>query len=201
MNFRPYKIGVLIAGIICVGVLLFSNLFILQYKKNIIFSVQNVPTSTVAIIFGGGMEQDGDMSIHQTLRVEKGIELYKMGKVTKLFMTGDDGKKRFNEVDAMEKYAVERGVPKENIEIDRAGYRTYESCYREKNVYNIQEAIVVSQPFHLPRIQYLCEGMGIHVIPVAAENKPYNWIREILARLKAVWQLGISHPTATTLEK
>lgn len=201
MNSRKIKIAVLIVSIIGASILLFSNLFVLRYRKNIIFSVQNVPTSTVAIIFGGGMEEDGDMSEHQTLRVEKGIELYTRGKVTKLFMTGDDGKKRFNEVDAMKKFAIERGVPEENIEIDRAGYRTYESCYREKNVYDIHEAIVVSQAFHLPRIQYLCEGMGLNVIPVAAESKPYNWIREILARLKAVWQLEISHPTATTLKK
>jgi len=172
-----------------VGSLLLAHLIILPYGKYIVRD--SVPTSSTALIFGGGMKDPTTMSEMQEDRVIRGIELYKEGKVAKLVMTGDDGQNRFDEVHAMEAYAIQNGVPDMDVDIDPHGYRTYESCYRAKHVYGTSNTIVISQSFHLPRILYLCRRMGIEAVGVPADLRDYRAIwtpygREALARVKAV---------------
>jgi len=135
------------------------------------------------------------------------VELFKMGKVEQLMMTGDDGVFRNDEVDAMRALAISLGVPTSSVSIDPHGYRTYESCYREKNIYGISSAVVISQTFHLPRIQYFCRSLGINTVGVAADLQDYGYslprmqLREILARVKGWWQMEISRPAPMSLEK
>lgn len=183
-----------IGGLFLLGVLL-CNLFILQYQKNIISDVGSIQPRPVALIFGGGMKEDGKtMSEMQTDRVIQGVNLYKAGKVQKLLMTGDDGANNADEVDAMEAYAISLGVPDEAVDIDPHGYNTYKSCVRAKQVYGLTSVIAVSQNFHLPRILYFCTREGIDVIGSPADLRAYGWwahvwpqgLREVLARVKAV---------------
>lgn len=173
-----------------------SNIYILSFAKgNIFVSTQDVPTGTVALVFGGGMKKDGvTMSEMQEDRVKRGIELYTAGKVQTLFMTGDDGANNADEVSAMKKYAIDAGVPESAIQIDPHGYNTYKSCERAAQVYHITNTIVISQDFHLPRIIYFCSRQGIQVVGVSATLREYGleakiWpqgLREWLARVKAV---------------
>ena len=172
------------------------NLYILSFGRNIASSVDAVQPRSLAIIFGGGMKEDGvTMSEMQEDRVKRGIELYKSGKVQKLMMTGDDGANNGNEVGAMEKYAIAAGVPDEAVDIDPHGYNTFKSCDRAAHLYNVTSTIVVSQSFHLHRIAYFCSHeQGIDVEPVSADLRDYGfrgrWVtgglREWLARVKAV---------------
>lgn len=172
------------------------NIYILSFGKNSISSVDAVEPRPLAIIFGGGMKEDGvTMSEMQEDRVKRGIELYKAGKVQKLLMTGDDGANNGNEVGAMEKYAIAAGVPDDAVDIDPHGYNTFKSCDRAANLYNVTSTIVVSQSFHLHRIAYFCSHeQGINVEPVSADLREYGtkgrWVtaglREWLARVKAV---------------
>ncbi|OGH64976.1 MAG: hypothetical protein A2821_00685 [Candidatus Magasanikbacteria bacterium RIFCSPHIGHO2_01_FULL_41_23] len=178
--------------------LLLANFIILNNSSRI-FKLAQAPTSTIAIIFGGGMKTKTEMSDMQYDRVLIGIDLYKQQKVQKLFLTGDDGASRADEISAMRSLVIANGVAVQDIMIDPHGYRTYESCWRETRLYGIKNAIVVSQSFHLPRIVYLCESMGMNVVPVNADYREYNsWRiekpREWLARLKAVWQIKITKP-------
>jgi vancomycin permeability regulator SanA len=185
-----------ISGVIFIGaIILFSVFYIQSFGKNIASSVEETQPQTLALIFGGGMKEDGvTMSEMQEDRVKRGIELYKAGKVQKLRMTGDDGANNSNEVGAMHDYAVKAGVPDEAVDTDPHGYNTYKSCDRAKNVYGVTSTVAISQSFHLPRITYFCSGQGIVVTPVSADLRDYGWwgrlwpagIREALARVKAV---------------
>lgn len=197
--FKLVFITGFIAGLFGLLFLVGTNIFILKNAQQI-YSPLEAPTSTLAIIFGGGMKNNGtEMSDMQWDRVETGAELFKLGKVEQLMITGDDGWFRTNEITAMKNRLLELGVPTEKISADPHGYRTYESCIRETRLYNINSAIVISQSFHLPRIQYVCEHFGMHTTLVHADKRMYEswWIqnaREWLARVKAVVQVEITNP-------
>lgn len=204
--FKLVFITGLIAGLFGLLLLVSTNIFILK-KAAQIYSVNTVPTSSLAIIFGGGMKNNGaEMSDMQWDRVEVGAQLFKSGKVEQLMITGDDGWFRVDEITGMRARLIELGVPAAKISADPHGYRTYESCLREARLFKIDSAIVVSQSFHLPRIQYLCEHFGIKTTLVQADQRNYHsfWvahIREYLARLKAWTQLVITKPAPMVSEK
>jgi len=182
-----------------IAALLYANLTILQYRQGIYTDLALVPQAPVALVFGGGMKENGEQSDYQFDRVRAGIELYKSGKVGKIMMTGDDGRRRADEVDAMKKQAMDIGIPDTDIIVDPPGLRTYESCYRAKHIYGLTDIIAVSQNFHLPRIIYFCSRQGIHVVGFSADRRDYESIyfihvREILARLKGWWQQEVTKP-------
>ncbi len=193
-------------GLISFVILLSANLFILKNAKEI-YSPTKAPTTTLAIIFGGGMKNNGaEMSDMQWDRVSVGAELFKNKKVENLMITGDDGWFKNDEITAMRNRLIELGVPPEKISADPHGYRTYESCLRETSLYNVTSAIVISQSFHLPRIQYLCEHFGIQTVLVESDKRSYDswWVqnaREWFARVKAVIQVEITKPGPMNSEK
>lgn len=195
-----------VIGLIGLGVLLYANYTILKFVPRII-SAEEAPTSSLALIFGGGMKNSTDMSDMQWDRVEVGAQLYNRGRVERLMITGDDGALRADEITAMTNRLVELGVPTSSLLIDPHGYRTYESCIREARIYGVTSTIVVSQSFHLPRIQYFCEHFGISTTPVSADLRDYHdgeWTkngREWLARLKGWWQITVTKPEAMTWER
>ena len=196
MNYKKAIGYLFVVGTLGVGIVILAAwLYVQSFGDNIISDVNAVPKKSVALIFGGGMKEDGiTMSEMQEDRVKRGIELYKAGKAEKLIMTGDDGANNGNEVDAMHDYAVKGGVPDEAVDTDPHGYNTYKSCDRVKNIYGVTSTIAISQSFHLPRIVYFCEGQGIEVTPVSANLRDYGFwgkfwpagVRESLARVKAV---------------
>ena len=210
MDWRRFTInflsGGVIVGLIGLTTLLVANKVILDYAPRIV-SPANAPTSSLALIFGGGMKNEIEMSDMQWDRVEAGAQLYNSGRVERLMITGDDGNFRADEITAMTNRLVALGVPTTSISADPHGYRTYESCLREAKLYGVTSTIVISQSFHLPRIQYFCEHFGIRTTPVHADLRVYEnmlWagqVREILARLKGWWQITVTKPDAMTWER
>ncbi|MBI5729203.1 MAG: YdcF family protein [Candidatus Magasanikbacteria bacterium] len=203
------KIILWVAGLcvfVFLALLIFANILILRWPR-LVVSVADAPEAPVALVFGGGMKDVTTMSDIQTDRVKVGIELYKLGEVKKIMMTGDDGAYVSDEVDAMKKAALDAGVPAGDILVDPHGYRTYESCYREHFVYGLTSVIAISQNFHLARISYLCNHFGIQTVDVAADLRDYGFvkyqmnIRELGARLKAWWQIVVTKPQPMSLEK
>lgn len=190
-------------------VLLFlaANAYILSYSRFIITDSSLIPDRHIALVFGGGMKTPTEMNDMQTDRVIRAIELYKSGKVRQIMFTGDDGFVHGDEVGAMRQYALLAGIPPEAILADTHGYRTYESCFRGHEVFGLTSTIAISQEFHLARIAYLCQRMGIDTVGVTADLRDYGWhlhrmqLREFLARFKAAWQMEISKPQPITLEK
>ncbi|MDQ5826274.1 MAG: YdcF family protein [Chloroflexota bacterium] len=144
-----------------------------------------LPHSHVALVFGAGLRPDGGPSAILEDRVATAADLYKAGKVDKLLMTGDNGDVDYNEVAAMLKAAVARGVPDDDIVLDYAGFNTWDSCYRAREVFSLKEATLVTQRFHLPRALHACNYLKVKAIGVIADRQPYNTfnneVREIPA--------------------
>ncbi len=166
-----------------------------------------VPLQPIAIVFGAGIWEDGTPTPMLADRIEGAIGLYKLGRVKKLLMTGDNSSEDYNEVKAMAQYAQARGVPAGNIVLDYAGFSTYESCYRAKEIFGIKQAVLVTQRYHLPRAVYTCEHLGINVVGLGMadwgqypdSSMRYYSFRESFSTLKACWEVHITHPRPTFL--
>jgi vancomycin permeability regulator SanA len=161
--------------------------------------IQDLRPVSHAIVLGASVKQDGTPSDALRDRILTASELYKDGKVTKLLMTGDDGKFHVDEVSAMKKTAEEFGVPSVDILVDGHGYRTYESCKRARAIYDIQQAIVVTQRFHLGRALFLCSRLGIDIQGMIADRQSYQKIliftaRDIASSVKAWWDIHVQPP-------
>lgn len=157
-----------------------------------VFNVDDdIPPARVALVLGAKVYQDGSLSPVLADRVDTAVELYKRGVVEKLLMSGDNRTDNYNEVTAMRDYAVRNGVPSDDVVRDFAGFRTYDSIFRAKELWNLDEMIIVSQRFHLPRSIYIAESLGVKATGVIAKGRYYPVSlkrasqREIGARLLA----------------
>ena len=169
--------------------------------RNLVFSVEKVPPKPVAIVFGAGLWRDGSPTPVLRDRVATAAELYFAGKIKKLLMSGDNSHNDYNEPAAMRAYAMQLGVSGDDIVLDYAGRRTYDTCYRAREIFRVNEAILVTQNFHLPRALYTCNALGVQAVGVSADMRVYRmrslviWnLRELPASLVALWQVHISQP-------
>ena len=136
-------------------------------------------------------------------RLDEAISLYKLGASDKLLMSGDHGSTDYDEVNVMKRYAIEAGVPSENIFMDHAGFSTYESLYRARDVFKAERIIIVTQKYHLYRAMYVAEKLGLEAYGVASDPRTYRGqqfreLREILARCKD-WAYTVLMPEPTYL--
>lgn len=181
--------------------LIVPRLITTVYSWTRIYTVQSAPTERVAIVFGAGLTRDGYPTSILQDRVETASQLYFAGKVQKLLMSGDNRFDYYNEPGAMRDYAVSLGVPADAIVLDYAGRRTYDTCYRAKAIFGLSSALLVTQPFHLPRALFECNALGVQASGVAADNRhywpPLVWvwnIREQLATVAAFVDVYVSKP-------
>jgi SanA protein len=165
------------------------------------YSIEQVPDRPVAIVFGAGLWWDGSPSPVLRDRVATAAQLYFSGKVRKLLMSGDNRFLDYNEPGAMREYALKLGVPDEDIVLDFAGRRTYDTCYRAREIFGVERAILVTQAFHLPRALYTCNQLGLQAIGVPADLRDYRraaqlfWLgREIPATLMALLEVHVTRP-------
>jgi vancomycin permeability regulator SanA len=133
-------------------------------------SVEKARATDVAMILGAGITADRRPSDVLQARIERGVELYTAGKVRKLVMSGDNSRENYDEVSVMKREAVRLGVPRSDVILDYAGFRTLDSCVRLRKVFGQSHAIVVSQGFHLPRAIHLCRWAGIDIVGVEAKD-------------------------------
>ncbi|MCU0237912.1 MAG: YdcF family protein [Pyrinomonadaceae bacterium] len=151
------------------------NLQVASYSKEKIYkNIADVSNDKpVGIVLGAKVWDDGSLSHVLIDRVTTGVELYKAGKVKKLLMSGDNPSAEYDEPTAMKGEAIKQGVPEKDIVLDFAGRRTYDTCYRAKEIFDVQKAVIVSQEFHLPRSIYLCENIGVESVGVVANRRKY----------------------------
>ncbi len=134
-------------------------------------------------------------------RLDAAVALYKAGAAPKILMSGDHGRKNYDEVSVMRKYAMEQGVPSEDIFMDHAGFSTYETMYRAKDIFGVKKAVVVTQKYHLYRALYDASSFDMEVIGTIAVGHTFAsqliWdIRESAARVKDfVWCIFKPQPT------
>jgi SanA protein len=163
-----------------------------QRFKDHIYTPDNAPALPTAVVLGAGLRKDGRPSTVLADRVRTAALLYEQGKVDQIIMSGSIHGSGYNEPIAMRDLAAELGVPSESILLDTGGDRTYQSCLRTYQYFGIEQAVIISQQFHLPRALALCDSIGIAAVGVAADLRPYRaqliWeIREIPATLRALW--------------
>ena len=132
-------------------------------------------------------------------RVDYAIRLYEDGKADRLLFSGDHGQTNYDEVNAMKDYAVSQGVPEDDIFLDHAGFSTYESLYRARDVFEVKSVIVVTQQFHLSRAVYVARELGLDASGVNSNPRQYgnetkDALRESLARVKDFFYVKLLHP-------
>ncbi len=141
------------------------------------------------IVLGCLVKADGTPSDMLADRISVGVSLYQNGTSPKLLMSGDHGQKEYDEVNTMKSCAISAGVPSEDIFMDHAGFSTYESIYRAKEIFGADKIVIVTQQYHLHRALYVAEALGIEAYGVSADLRSYAGqtkrdLREVLARIK-----------------
>lgn len=163
-------------------------------------TVDTVSKYPVAIIFGAGLRNGAPSAVLRD-RIETAALLYHAGKIEKLLMSGDNRFVDYNEPQAMRDYAITLGVMEQDIVLDYAGRRTYDTCYRARHIFGVRKAILVTQSFHLPRALYICGNLDIQIAGVPADIRRYSsrsyafWnIRELPATAITLWEVWVSRP-------
>ncbi len=191
---RRIMLALLFILMIGIGFVLISNLIIIHKGKAKIVSDQELKDigADCIMILGAGIWENNQPSPMLTDRLNEGLRLYQAGIAPKLLVSGDHGRTEYDEVNVMKQYLMEAGVPGEDIFMDHAGFSTYESMYRARNVFGVQKMIVVTQEYHLYRALYICEQLGIEnrgapSDPRAYRGALYRNAREFLARDKDIF--------------
>ena len=140
-------------------------------------SITEIPIESpprVAIVLGAKVWENGEPSNALYDRVVTAVELYRAGRVKKILMSGDNPTENYDEPAAMKATALKLGVPESDIVLDFAGRRTYDTCHRAKEIFEVRRAIVVTQEFHQPRAIYLCNNLGVDSIGITANRRKYE---------------------------
>lgn len=141
------------------------------------------------LVLGCLVKDDGRPSDMLQDRLRRSVELYDLGAAPKLLMTGDHGREQYDEVATMKQYAIDAGIPSENIFMDHAGFSTYESIYRAKEIFQADKILIVTQEYHLYRALYIANQLGVEAYGVSSDYRNYTGqfkrdLREVLARIK-----------------
>ena len=179
-------------GIFFVGGVLTVNFYVKKTSSNRIIKSDkalDMGDFDCILVLGAGIRKDNSPSSMLNDRLVTGIELYKIGAAPKILMSGDHGRSDYDEVNVMKKFAVENGVPSENVFMDHAGFSTYESIYRAKEIFKVKKMLIVTQEYHLYRALFIAEKLGIESYGVNCSSRKYGGdtyrnLREILARNK-----------------
>lgn len=187
------KIGVIfiIIVILIILIILGINLYVKNStQKQIVDNndYSNLNDIDCIIVLGAGIWGDKPSPMLED-RLLQAIELYKNNVSSKIIMSGDHGKQDYDEVNTMKDFAIEKGVPSENIFMDHAGFSSYESIYRAKEIFGAKKIVIVTQKYHLYRALYIANKLGIEAYGVGADPRQYvgatyRELREILARNK-----------------
>ena len=141
------------------------------------------------LVLGARVWDNGQPSGILKDRIRTGVDLYKSGASDRLLMSGDHGTDEYDEVNAMKDYALEAGIPSENIFMDHAGFSTYESLYRARDIFQVKTVLIVTQEYHLYRALYVARALGLNAYGLTSDRGTYAGMarfeaREILARMK-----------------
>jgi len=196
--------GPRIVGFSCLAVVTLLSLISLprayaahRFHGNV-HSGLDTSAASVGIVFGAGLMPDGTPSTVLADRMATAAALYEAGKIKKLLLSGDNRIAEYNEPQSMYEYGVRLGVPSSAMVRDYAGRRTYDTCRRARDVFGVEEALLITQRYHLDRALLTCSALGLKVEGVAADQSPYPqelfitwWMRELPATAWALWDLAV----------
>ncbi len=196
MKFKKY-IKTFLITVLCIvigfsAVICGVNAYVILTAKNNIISPDDANSLSgidCIIVLGCQVKPDKTPSDMLKDRLTRGVELYKNGASPKILMSGDHGGLYYNEVGTMKQFAIDNGIPSSDVFMDHAGFSTYETMYRAKEIFKAKKVIIVTQKYHLYRAIYIAEKLGLEAYGVDSDYHTY-WgqskreIREILARSK-----------------
>lgn len=188
------KILIIIILILCalIGIMMLSiNFYVVNKTKSKIVTekqAKELENVDCILVLGAGIWKNKPSPMLED-RLLQGITLYNNQTSSKIIMSGDHGKEEYDEVNVMKDFAIEKGVKSEDIFMDHAGFSTYDSVYRAKEIFKAQKIIIVTQKYHLHRALYVAEKLGIEAYGVASDPREYRGqvvreLREVLARDK-----------------
>lgn len=183
--FKIIRLGIIFLVVLITVVFLIIKLESYRYIGT---TYKSLPKTQTALVLGAGLLTNGRVSTIFKDRIDIAILLYKEKKVEKILVSGDDGTTTHNEVNPARDYLLAKGVQDSDIFLDHAGFDTYSSMYRARDVFRVESAIIVTQSFHLPRSVFIARKLGIEAYGLPADQHPYrfrNNIRESLANVKA----------------
>ena len=205
------KIHKALMALLLMVVLLFTsvivvNFYVILSTKSKIMAPEkacHIQDVDCILVLGCYVRPDGTPSNMLYDRITAGVELYTWNTSPKILMSGDHGRVDYNEVGKMKEVAIDMGVPSEDIFMDHAGFSTYESMYRAKEIFGAKKIIIVSQRYHLYRAIYIAESLGMEAYGVSSDYHTYGGqgmrdIREIVARVKD-FTMSIIKPQPTYL--
>lgn len=199
---RLTKVALIGAGLALVLTLLVAavNVYVLLEGEDSTASVADVPRAEVAVVPGALVKPDGEMSAMLGDRVEQALRLWHAGKVKKILVSGDHGTWKYDEPDTMREALVRGGVAPQDIFEDHAGFDTWATMVRARNIFGVHKAVVVTQGFHMPRALYLADAAGIDASGLTADLHHWGYqgrkseVREVLSRVKAVADVTLDTP-------
>lgn len=188
----------IILGLLGIVTLLYINWRVKSSVSDRIILSEYLPIEDFdcILVLGCKVHDSGQPSHMLRDRLMRSVELYGQGASDKILMSGDHGQVDYNEVQAMNQYAIDADIPSEDVFMDHAGFSTYESLYRAKEVFGVNKIVVVTQEYHLYRTLYMAEKLGLEAYGVASDYNTYYGqtmrdIREVLARAKDYIQVMI----------
>ncbi len=186
----------LFVGLLFLACTLLANLYVIQRTNSSMYhSLESTPTKSVALVLGASVRSNGDLSPVLRERADMAVALYKKHAVAKILVSGDNSSVAHNEVYPVGKYLLGQGIPTGDVFLDYAGFDTYSSMYRAKNIFGVTSMVVVSQRFHLPRALFVSHMLGIDAVGLDSGNQGENYftnaLREIPATVKALYDLAV----------
>ena len=159
-----------------------------------VYSAQDAPNRSVALVLGAGLKPDGTPSVFLARRLDAARALYERGAVQAILVSGDNAQADYDEPTAMYDWLIDAGIPAERVVRDYAGFDTHDSCVRARDVFGVKDLVVVTQDYHLPRAVFSCTAAGLDVVGVAVSSasversKAVKYrVREALASVKSAW--------------
>lgn len=192
-KIKKFFIVLLIFTLLCTLVYSAINIYIIAYASQYIITIEDCDNLNVdcAMVLGAGLFDDYPSHMLQE-RLNIGLSVYNTNCTNRLLMTGDHGTVEYDEVNAMKDYAINAGAIPDEVFMDHAGFSTYESMYRARDVFDVNSVIIVTQKYHLYRAVYNARKLGLEAYGIAADGQfnyslpmdIYNNLRESLARCK-----------------
>ena len=190
INYNILKILAILTAAILIFVIAVNLYVCLSTSERIVEASEiDFADADCILILGAGVRNDGSPSHMLEDRLFVGITLYKNGACDTLLMSGDHGREHYDEVNTMKDYATVEGVDSDRIFMDHAGFSTYDSLYRARDVFGAKKVIIVTQEYHLYRALAIADSLGLEAVGVPANLRPYSGqlsrdVREVAARVK-----------------
>jgi len=204
--FKRTLMALVILGVLTAAMVLLVDWSVERTGRQLTMSIDQLNQADCVIVPGALVYSNQRPSPILQDRLDVALQVYRSGITDRIVVSGDHGTDQYDEANVMRRYLLEKGVPPEHVFMDHAGFDTYDTMYRARDVFQVSKAIVVTQTFHLNRALYIGQQLGLEVQGVPSDlqiyqKDAYYRFREYPARFKAFLDCHILRSTPTYLGK